>query len=103
MTTRARVLLITSVLWFLLGVAAALYHLDVQSSVGEGAVIWPAVLLYALGSGFGANDVRSGLLWDSAHGPPFLTGIGVALVYFLPAALGLLWYARLVVRARPAA
>ena len=92
--TRTRVLLIGSLAWLVLGLAAGLVHLGLETTVGESALIWPAIPLYFLSSGFGSTNVHRGLLWDSAHGPPFLNGGGVLVIYFLPAALGLWRYAR---------
>lgn len=47
-------------------------------------VMLPAVPLYLLSALFNPSAAR-GVFWDSAHGPPFLTGAGISLVYFLPA------------------
>jgi hypothetical protein len=53
------------------------------------AQVVPAVPLYLISSAFDPA-ARSGLLWDSAHGPPFLNGAGIACVYFIPGVLLLL-------------
>jgi hypothetical protein len=54
------------------------------------ALIVPAVPLYLISSAFDPA-ARSGLLWDSAHSPPFLNGAGIACVYFIPGAVLLLF------------
>ncbi len=72
------------VVWGALGIIG----LAVHAGLGGAAVyvvIWPALLLPAKG------------LTDSAHGPPFLTVVGVLAVYFLPAVAALF-----AARARPA-
>jgi hypothetical protein len=46
-------------------------------------VILPAIPL-ALLSTWLDPSARSGLLWDSAHSPPFLNPLGIGMVYFLP-------------------
>lgn len=46
-------------------------------------LIVPAIPL-ALLSNWLDPAARSGLLWDSAHSPPFLNGLGLAVVYFVP-------------------
>jgi hypothetical protein len=81
-------LLFLSTVWLLLGIAALGVQLGIETGVGMAALIDPAIPLYALSSGFGHTYPTHGLLWDSAHGPPFLTLLGVVLVYFVPAFLG---------------
>jgi hypothetical protein len=82
-------LLLSSVIWLLLGIAALSVHLGLETGVGMAALIYPAIPLYVVSSGFGHTSPTHGLLWDSAHGPPFLTVLGVLLVYFVPSLLGL--------------
>jgi hypothetical protein len=86
--TRRQVLLLTSITWLLLGIAALAVHLGFETAVGMFALIYPAVPLYVVSSGFGHSSPTHGLLWDSAHGPPFLTTLGVIVVYFFPSVLG---------------
>jgi hypothetical protein len=81
--------LIGAGIWFGLGLAAfAASHL--RFSPGELPVVLPAIPLYLLSS-LGDSNQHSGLLWDSAHGPPFLTTTGIVVVYFLPALTALGW------------
>jgi hypothetical protein len=89
-----RGLLIGSIIWLILGLAAISVYLHIESGVGDDALIYPAIPLYLLSSGFGTWHSTSGLLWDSAHGPPFLTLTGVAVVYFLPSVLGFIAFVR---------
>jgi hypothetical protein len=46
--------------------------------------IVPAVPFYLISDLLTAGTAQRGLFWDSAHGPPFLNGAGVGLVYVLP-------------------
>jgi hypothetical protein len=46
-------------------------------------LIAPALPLYLLSS-IAGNPGTRGALWDSAHGPPFLNDLGIALVYVAP-------------------
>jgi hypothetical protein len=75
---RARVAIITGCVLLALG---ALSLAETEASAI--ALIVPAVPLYMLSSAFDPA-ARSGLLWDSAHSPPFLNGAGIVCVYFLP-------------------
>jgi hypothetical protein len=76
-------------IWFALGlVAFAAGHLGF--SPGDLLVVLPAVPLYLLAS-LGDSSQHSGVLWDSAHGPPFLTTMGIVVVYFLPALIAFAW------------
>jgi hypothetical protein len=77
-------------LWLLAGGAAlaALHGWD--STAAQFALILPAIPLALLAEATG-DSPRSGWLWDSAHGPPFLNLAGVLLVYFLPGLLVLAW------------
>jgi hypothetical protein len=81
-------LFLFSIIWLLVGIAALAEHLGLETGVGMSAIIYPAIPLYALSSGFGHTTPTHGFLWDSAHGPPFLTLLGVALVYVVPSLLG---------------
>jgi hypothetical protein len=58
------------------------------SGTDEGAwlLILPAIPLAMLTNWLDPS-ARQGLLWDSAHSPPFLNAVGLALVYFLPGLL----------------
>lgn len=49
-------------------------------------LILPAIPL-AIFSNWIDPSARSGLLWDSAHSPPFLNTLGITVVYFVPGAL----------------
>jgi len=82
-------LFLLSIIWLLLGIAALGVHLGLESGIGMSALIYPAIPLYALSSGFGHTYPTHGMLWASAHGPPFLTLFGVVLVYVVPSFLGL--------------
>jgi hypothetical protein len=75
--------------WLVLGLIA-LTAADLGSEVAELLVILPAVPFYLLSSTTGGGD-HGGVLWDSAHGPPFLTLAGIVVVYFLPALLAFGW------------
>lgn len=92
--TRAYIALVCSALWLLLGVAALLAHFGISTTIGEDALIWAGVLFYGLSSGGGSRNVTHGLLWDSAHGPPFLTLPGVVIFYLLPGAWGVVTFVR---------
>jgi hypothetical protein len=48
-------------------------------------LILPAIPL-AMFSNWIDPSARSGLLWDSAHSPPFLNALGITVVYFVPSA-----------------
>src|SRR5262245_21154271 len=65
-------------------------------------LIPPAVPLYLLSSTFRGTGVSHGLLWTSAHGPPFLTPGGIAVVYIVPGLVFLSWAARRIRRGRQA-
>jgi hypothetical protein len=75
--------------WLVLGLIA-LAATDLGSEVAELLVILPAVPFYLLSSTTGGGE-HGGLLWDSAHGPPFLTTAGIVVVYFLPALFAFGW------------
>jgi hypothetical protein len=64
---------------------------NLQFSPGDLLVILPAIPLYLLSS-LGDSNPHSGVLWDSAHGPPFLTTVGIVVVYFLPALMAVVWH-----------
>ena len=81
-------LFLLSTLWLLIGIAALAEYLGFETRAGMSALIYPAIPLYALSSGFGHANPTHGFLWDSAHGPPFLTLLGVVVVYFVPSFLG---------------
>jgi hypothetical protein len=92
--TWRHILFLSSITWLLLGIAALAVHLGFETGVGMSALIYPAIPLYLVSSGFGHSSLTHGFLWDSAHGPPFLTTLGVIVVYFFPSVLG--WW-----RSRP--
>ncbi len=81
-------LFLLSIIWLLVGIAALAEHLGLETRVGTAALIYPAIPLYQLSSGFGHAYPTHGFLWDSADGPPFLTLLGVVLVYLVPSLLG---------------
>jgi hypothetical protein len=85
-------LLIGSIIWLMLGLAAISVHLHIETGVGYDVLIFPAIPLYLLSSGFGAVHRTHGFLWDSADGLPFLTITGVAVIYSLPSVLDRLKY-----------
>jgi hypothetical protein len=53
------------------------------TDVGAWFLILPAIPLALLSTAVD-ESARSGWLWDSAHSPPFLNPIGLAVVYFIP-------------------
>ena len=55
------------------------------------ALVVPAIPISLLATRFETERSHEGALWASVHGPPFLTRQGVAVVYFLPASIALLW------------
>ena len=55
----------------------------------EWAVILPAIPLYELSTAVDSAVRTSGLLWDSAHGPPFLNSAGIFVIYVLPGVVAL--------------
>lgn len=65
-------------------------------------LIPPAIPLYLLSSAFHGAGVSHGLLWTSAHGPPFLTPAGVVAVYIVPGFVFLAWAARRIIRGNQA-
>lgn len=78
---RRAVLVTIGAVFLCLGALAA-------SGIDAGAfpLILPAIPL-ALLSNWIDPSARSGLLWDSAHSPPFLNTLGVVIVYFVPGVL----------------
>jgi hypothetical protein len=95
--------LVCSGLWLLLGAAALLAHFGISTTIGEDALIWAGVLFYGISSGAGSRHVTHGLLWDSAHGPPFLTVPGVVIFYLVPGAWGIVNFLRWRARQRGSA
>jgi hypothetical protein len=77
-----------------LGIAA---YAGADPSYNE--IILPAVPLYLMSARMDPSATH-GLLWDSAHSPPFLNPLGILCVYIIPGFL-LLGIA-FVKRARPA-
>jgi hypothetical protein len=61
-----------------------------DSVVVNATLIWPGILAYSIG-------LPKDIFWDAAHGPPFLTMIGIILVYFTTGALAL-WISFLIPR-----
>ncbi len=75
---------VTRIVAFALGIWGVLGLLGLLiPGVRDWVVILPAIPLYFLSSGSGGT-VTHGLLWDSAHGPPFLNTAGIVLVYGVP-------------------
>jgi len=95
--------LVCSGLWLLLGVAAILTHVGSSTTVGDAALMWPGILFYGVSSVGGIRNVTHGLLWDSAHGPPFLTLPGVVVFYLIPGVWGVVNFLRWRARQRGAA
>lgn len=58
-------------------------------AVADWVVFLPAVPLYVLSTAFAKSTVTHGVLWDSAHGPPFLNAAGIVLVYMVPIVFGI--------------
>ena len=84
---------VASILWLVLGVCATLGLAGVvkaHSVVVTATLIWPGILAYWIG-------LPKGILWDAAHGPPFLSMIGIILVYFTAGSLAL-WISFLIPR-----
>ena len=92
--TRRYIGLVCSGLWLLLGAAAMLAHVGISTTIGDAALMWPGVLFYSVSSGGGTRNVTHGLLWDSAHGPPFLTLAGVVVFYLIPGVWGVVNFLR---------
>jgi hypothetical protein len=84
---KRRVLLGTACVLAVLGVVGFAGHLGVLSEVAALPLVVPAVLLAGLAKALGLPRAGMGVLWDAAHGPPFLTVAGVILIYFLPSAV----------------
>lgn len=56
------------------------------TGVSQWLLILPAIPFYMFGTWIDAS-AKHGLLWDSAHSPPFLNPIGITVIYFLPGVL----------------
>lgn len=98
-----RRVLSAALLWLAVG-ALALLAVSGRGPVlarapGEIALVLPAIPIYLVATGFETARSNEGALWVAVHGPPFLKPQGVAVVYFLPASIALLWmFARWVKR-----
>ena len=78
--------------WACLGGVALLAILGAPlGSFGEQLVVLPGVAIYGAMEWLGMKPSAHTLLTDSAHGPPFLNVVGVAVFYALPAA-GAIWW-----------
>ena len=75
-----------AVTWGLIAIAATLGIWLPFSSEVLGI---PPRLLFLAAQDSSGYVVSHGALWDSAHGPPFLTTFGFVIVYVLPAFAGL--------------
>ncbi len=73
-----RVLAALAALFLTIGVAGGLVHAGLLRGVAIYALVLPPSIL---------SLPDHGPLTDAAHGPPFLTPIGIFVVYFVPAAL----------------
>jgi hypothetical protein len=90
---------IAFVLWGLIGVFAPLLMMPLGHAEGSEIIAWfaflplilPAILFALIDSRFGTVHVTEGLLWGSAHSPPVLKPAGIAVVYLIPAVIGILW------------
>jgi hypothetical protein len=71
-------------LWAVLMVAALLASFGVMTRLGLWAHLLPADLMYSAADALGLHISARGLLLRSAHGPPFLGPLGLALWYVLP-------------------
>jgi len=84
-----------ALLWLALGTLGLLALTDrgpvVARVPGVMALVVPAIPIYLLATRFEPARSHEGALWASVHGPPFLKPQGVAVVYFLPASIALLW------------
>jgi hypothetical protein len=58
---------------------------------GELALVVPAVPIYLVATRLETRHSSGGTVWAAVHGPPFLQADGVALVYFLPGTIAILW------------
>ncbi len=94
-----RIYRILFAVWGLVGVFAPMMMMEFGRGGGSVIVAWfaslplilPAVLFWIVDSRFGTRHVTEGLFWGSAHSPPFLTPAGIAVVYFIPAIIGIAW------------
>lgn len=77
---------------------AALAGVNLESA--HAAVILPAIALTSAREAIGLAPEPRGVLYDSAHGPPFLNLVGIAVVYFLPAVVAFMVAWRLRARER---
>jgi hypothetical protein len=69
---------------------AVLLGLGALAASGIDAAAFPLILPaipLALISNWIDPSARSGLLWDSAHSPPFLNALGITVIYFVPGLL----------------
>jgi len=96
-----RLLLTAACVWLVLGVIAAATLAGWESDFAAYVIIVPGIAVYLVSTGFGRTNTTSGLLWDSAHSPPFLNAAGVLVVYFCPAVFALVQLLRHRVRAAP--
>jgi hypothetical protein len=103
-----------AIVWALLGAVASLPWLGINTEIAILPLALPAVPLYAIENHFSAEHVIDGLLWGSGHSPPLLKPLGmknprsfahrvprhsppllkplgIAVVYFIPATLGVIW------------
>src|SRR5262245_51852225 len=85
-------------LWALIGVIAALPWLVVNSlhraeiaPIAFLPLLLLAIPFYFIDSRFGTKDVTEGLFWATGHSPPFLNPLGIFVVYFIPAFVGIVW------------
>ena len=76
---------VASILWLVFGVCATLRmagSIEPDSIVVTATLIWPGMLAYSIG-------LPKDIFWDAAHGPPFLSIVGIVLVYFTAGSLAL--------------
>jgi len=70
---------VIAVAWSLCGVLALLALIGVipvDSAAVDVVLLWPAILLWSVGI--------TKILTAAAHGPPFLTGLGIFVLYWVP-------------------
>jgi hypothetical protein len=73
---------IIALAWSLCGVLALLVlirAIPAASALADVVLLWPAILLWSLGI--------TKILTDAAHGPPFLTVMGIFVLYWIPSVL----------------
>jgi hypothetical protein len=76
-----------SAIWSLLGIIGL-----IVPGVDILVLMLPAMPLYLVTTVIDSTATH-GLLWDSAHSPPYLNSVGVAVVYVLPGIVSIALFA----------